>query len=31
MFKLEDYFLPSAVRAFLEKLNTDGELPQEEV
>jgi hypothetical protein len=31
MFKLEDYFLLSAVMADLGKLETEGELPQEEV
>jgi hypothetical protein len=31
MFKLEDSFLPSAVRTILGKLETEGELPQEEV
>jgi hypothetical protein len=31
MFKLEDCFLPSAVRTILGKLETEGELPQEEV
>jgi hypothetical protein len=31
MFKLEDCFLPSAVRTILAELETEGELPQEEV
>jgi hypothetical protein len=31
IFKLEDCFLPSAVRTILGKLETEGELPQEEL
>jgi hypothetical protein len=31
MFKLEECFFPSAVRTMLQKLGTEGELPQEEV
>jgi hypothetical protein len=31
MFKLEDCFLPSAVRTILGKPETEGELPQEEL